>query len=278
MNGTNMYYILISCRFRYNGDGWQSSPNCAYPQHLIIQLNSFQNERHRVRLQSIKILCHEYMIPTKIEIHIASDAERPSNKNSGYTFDSCRNIKRLGYVKMDSNERSRYQARERKSIAIDDEIIDFIKLTLHDCYHNELNSKNQVGIAALTILGTIEESKDTDKSEIICDTSLPIISKNNIEQRNIILLHNDPISPYDKRQTQISTFFHIDDQLKKRLENLERLKQQLASEEVCTFLHNVSFCESDNLSLFFKLLFSNINLNLSVYLCVSFFLFYFKNK
>lgn len=61
----------------------------------------------------------------------------------------------MGYLSLDSNERSNFQARELKTVYID-YVGKFIRLIIHDNYINKQNLYNQVGIVAVNFLGNEE--------------------------------------------------------------------------------------------------------------------------
>lgn len=113
--------------------GWQSSRFCDYPQEILIELPNF------IRVKQIQFLSHHYKITSKIEILILTQ------KNT-------KKFKKIGYLSLDSNEKSNFQARELKSVYVDYECIK-IKIILHRCYVNQLNTFCQVGLIALNILG-----------------------------------------------------------------------------------------------------------------------------
>ncbi|KAG5188043.1 hypothetical protein JKP88DRAFT_269553 [Tribonema minus] len=115
--------------------GWQSPQFCDYPQELGVALEG------TCRLAQVQILSHQSKIATQIELFIG--------RGSDYEAAQWR---RLGYLSLNSNERSKYMARELKSVYID-ATGDFLRLMVHRCYINELNLFNQVGIVALNLLG-----------------------------------------------------------------------------------------------------------------------------
>ena len=120
--------------------GWQSDKFCQFPQEL-----GFQLTRGPSQLSQVQILSHQSKIATKVEIFLGSGKDYHSA-----TF------KRLGYLSLDSNERSSYQARELKTVYIDT-TGEFIKLLIHKNYVNKQNMFNQVGIVALNLLGSEED-------------------------------------------------------------------------------------------------------------------------
>lgn len=120
-----------------NTRGWQSVKFSEYPQELGFELIGSSS----FRLSQVQILSHQSKISKKIEIFIGTGA-------SYHTA----NYKRLGYLSLDSNERSNFQARELKTVYIDHSG-KFIRLIIHDNWVNKQNLFNQVGIVAVNLLG-----------------------------------------------------------------------------------------------------------------------------
>lgn len=119
-----------------NTRGWQSVKFCEFPQEI-----GFEIDGGDVKLSQVQILSHQSKIATKIEIFIGA----------GSTYASAQ-FKRLGYLSLDSNERSQYQARELKTVYIDNPGR-FVRLVVHRNYVNKQNLFNQVGIVAVNLLG-----------------------------------------------------------------------------------------------------------------------------
>ena len=86
-------------------------------------------------------------ISSKIELFVGSGGR--DYYTSGF--------QRLGYLSLDTNERSNYQARELKTVYIDVKG-KYIKLIVHKNHPNKLNVYNQVGIVAVNLLGVEEMS------------------------------------------------------------------------------------------------------------------------
>mmetsp|Transcript_22355 Transcript_22355/g.69027 ORF Transcript_22355/g.69027 Transcript_22355/m.69027 type:complete len:845 (+) Transcript_22355:500-3034(+) len=128
--------------------GWQTPRFCEYPQHVIIEFAS------NAAISQIQLLSHQHKIvciefdclyiprcarlqATRIEIFVGSgpvDGIQPSLWT------------RLGYMSLDANERSQYQARELKSVYVDAQGRYLF---------------NQVGIIALNVLGKYTNSDPT---------------------------------------------------------------------------------------------------------------------
>jgi hypothetical protein len=122
--------------------GWQSVRFCSYTQELGFQF--VDGESHVTQIQ---LLSHQCKIPSKVEIYVG--------KGSSY---STASFKRLGYLSLDSNERSNYQARELKTVFVD-AMGSYLKLLIFENYVNKHNSYNQVGVVAISLLGLDDDSK-----------------------------------------------------------------------------------------------------------------------
>lgn len=121
--------------------GWQSSRFCDYPQEIILQLSS------PARIKQLQLLSHQSKVSSKVEIYTYF----PEIPGVVATLDNMR-FKRLGYLSLDTNEQSNYQARELKSVYIDVATL-YLKLVLNKCHANKFNLFNQVGIIAVNALG-----------------------------------------------------------------------------------------------------------------------------
>src|SRR3546814_4265671 len=87
-----------------------------------------------LRVSQIQILSHQAKIAMRMELFIGV----------GHDYSSA-TFKRLGYLSLDNNQRSDFQARELKSVYIDAPG-SFLKLLIHRCYVNKFNMCNQVGV------------------------------------------------------------------------------------------------------------------------------------
>jgi centrosomal protein CEP104 len=97
-----------------------------------------------VNIRQIQVLNHESCISSKIEIYIGT----------GDTYETA-DFKRLGYMSVDTNERSGYKARELKTVFVDS-YGQYMKLILNENHHNHLNIYNQVGIIAFSLTGIVD--------------------------------------------------------------------------------------------------------------------------
>ena len=202
--------------------GWQSQKNCHYPQQLILKLIS---KNQPVELSKIEFLSHQSKIATKVEIVVAVD-EPSSFNHADISFDQCQSIRRLGYVSLDSNERSQFQARELKSINISPQRVMFVKFILHDCWKNDLNPCNQVGIISVQLLGSL----------LAVEKALPASDnlRNVAKKTNPISLHptsheNTPVRARIRPSQAPSFKLHPD--IQARIDSLEQRKKDRAKLE-----------------------------------------------
>lgn len=101
-----------------------------------------------VHLRQVQFLSHQSKIATKIELFTALPPEGQSARYENAQF------KRLGYLSLDCNERSQFQARELKSVYVDVSA-QFLRIVLHKCHVNRHNIVNQVGLIALHCSGEV---------------------------------------------------------------------------------------------------------------------------
>ncbi|CAE7156485.1 CEP104, partial [Symbiodinium pilosum] len=106
-----------------------------------------------VHLRQVQFLSHQSKIATKIELFTGLTPP------SGQTSVEAVQFKRLGYLSLDSNERSQFQARELKSVYVD-VVAQFLRILFHKCHINRYNALNQVGLIALSCLGEVVPPAD----------------------------------------------------------------------------------------------------------------------
>ena len=122
--------------------GWQSPRFCEYPQEIGIQFTD-----GAVAVSQVQLLAHQSKVASRIELFVGAGPE----------YFNCQ-FTRLGYLSLDSNERSGYKARELKSVYLKAKG-GFMKFLLHKCHVNSLNLQNQVGLIALNILGAPQQAR-----------------------------------------------------------------------------------------------------------------------
>ena len=116
--------------------GWQSQRFCEFPCELGV---AFLDGVVNVSL--VQLLSHQHKIATRVELFVGVGDDYLSSR-----------FQRLGYMTLDSNEKSQFKARELKSVYIKARG-NFLKLLLHRCYTNPLNLFSQVGLIAINALG-----------------------------------------------------------------------------------------------------------------------------
>lgn len=84
--------------------------------------------------EQVQILSHQSKIATQIELFVGH----------GDSYESA-HFRRLGYLSLNSNERSKYQARELKSVYVNAPG-QYLRILVHKCYINEVNLFNQVRV------------------------------------------------------------------------------------------------------------------------------------
>ncbi|KDO24264.1 hypothetical protein SPRG_22253 [Saprolegnia parasitica CBS 223.65] len=114
--------------------GWQSSKLCEYPQELVLMVN----HGHGVRVSKCQVLVHQTKIPSRIDVQIKPRLD------AAFAL--------LGYVALDSNVATQYNARELKTILIDRDVA-YLKLVLRSCHRNRLNVFDQVGLVSVVLYG-----------------------------------------------------------------------------------------------------------------------------
>jgi centrosomal protein CEP104 len=73
-------------------------------------------------------------------------------------------FKRLGYLSLDPNERSGFQARELKSVYVESNAV-LLKFIFHKCHMNNFNVFNQIGLIAINCIGEpISTTKQAEAS------------------------------------------------------------------------------------------------------------------
>jgi centrosomal protein CEP104 len=183
--------------------GWQSSRFQDFPQIIIFQFIC------PVQIQQLQFLSHQSKISSRIEIHT-------------YMPESLTNVppieqfkwNRLGYLSLDNNEKSGFQARELKSVFIESKAL-YLKIGLNKCHVNKYNMFNQVGLIAVNALG-----------EELGDLSIP--SRKGLPPRLENELEFDPVTNERLKQLVLAKDRAVEiedfDEAKRLREAIERLK------------------------------------------------------
>ncbi|EOD37518.1 hypothetical protein EMIHUDRAFT_417671, partial [Emiliania huxleyi CCMP1516] len=132
--------------FHSQSRGWQSSRFCDFPQEIVLKFGG------PVNVQQVQLLSHQFKIATRIELFVGSlaegQAEPPASGFEGIQFS------RLGHFSLDCNERSKFQARELKTVYVPRRADGlYLRLLLHKCHVNEHNLYSQLGLLAVRVIG-----------------------------------------------------------------------------------------------------------------------------
>ena len=117
--------------------GWQSQRFCVYPQELVLQFPCL------VHLKQVQFLVHQSKIPSRIELF----AYAPDFANLGAanlvapSGSSNVSFARLGHFSLDDNIRTNYQARELKTVYLE-QYCQYLKVVVHKNHLNTLNIFN----------------------------------------------------------------------------------------------------------------------------------------
>ena len=136
--------------------GWHSSRFCDFPQEITLQFMS------PIKIKQTQFLSHQCKIASKIELYSYLPDSNSIIPNNDFKY------KKLGYLSLDSNERSGFKSRELKSVYLDAPAL-YLKIRFHKCHTNKHNLFNQVALIALNIFG--------EPNGIITPTAGPIQSQ-----------------------------------------------------------------------------------------------------
>jgi len=147
---------------------WISSENCQYPQYITLKLINGE-----CYIDTIQILFHQYYIPSKVEIFIGNCIKMPNMENN-MKHEDCEKLlksfvaiefERIGYFTLYNNQNVNSTTRELKLIKIDKNA-QYIKLVVYECYKNQSNVNNQVGIVSVKVNGIPIATEKIDKNII----------------------------------------------------------------------------------------------------------------
>lgn len=132
---------------------WISARYPNYPQYLFIQFN------YPVHVKKVKLLIHENKIPTKVDLYTHFPKTNVEFNNTDLSQMSFQHV---GYITMDDNIRSGYNARELKTINVNFFSYN-IKFEVHKNYYNTINIFNQVGIIKIEFFGEVIQTANSYK-------------------------------------------------------------------------------------------------------------------
>lgn len=219
-----------------NTQGWQSARMCDYPQEVVVQFDGL------VRLSALQILSNESRIAQKIELYVGTcqnALEAPSLQSASF--------RRLGYLSLDSNERSQYRARELKDVNLSksgkDTRAQFLRLIIHENHINSLNIHGQVGIMAINALGEdmhpFEQDADLEESLGGVSNHQPMVPPNSTTHNVGLDVNFDPATAQVVRSLIAAKQTAVDQEqydeaksLKAAIETLEKLGGEISKLEM----------------------------------------------
>jgi centrosomal protein CEP104 len=102
----------------------------------------------------MQFLSHQCKIATKVEIFAFLPKTASLKSGADYALNPAEiRFTKIGYFYFNSNETSNFQSRELKTVYLVDITALYIKITLHQCHSNKLNTWNQVGLIAVSVFG-----------------------------------------------------------------------------------------------------------------------------
>ena len=125
-------------------NGWHSSKTCTYPQEIVFKFKS------QVYIETVKLISHESKIARRVSIY-TSNNESVNNKPA---------FQKIGHIKFSDNSSTQFNARELKVVHINMHMF-YFKLVFKDCYKNQLNTYDQVGLISAQFIGKVTENKQT---------------------------------------------------------------------------------------------------------------------
>ena len=211
--------------FDKEGEGWQSSKDDKSDSHTLVLKVQHHDHDEEHTVNTLEILAHESKIAQKIELSLGCAGE-----DNAKTFEECSSIVQLGYITLDSNEGSEYQARELKSVPLE-RPADFIQLVLRGCYQNPHNTDNQVGLVGIRVLGK-EEPPLQEENEVVTPQrespkmiSIPSSCNKNKSTPSATKTSMTPSSTLPLKYRN-----QLDTKTQSNLSNLERMKKDAALE------------------------------------------------
>jgi len=225
------YEVSKLIAFEEEGEGWQSKIDDKSDSHTLVLKVQHPNPNEERIVNALEILAHENKIAQKIEISLGCGGEDNAEVK---IFEECTRVQ-LGYITLDSNEGSQYQARELKSVPLE-RPADFIQLVLRGCYQNPHNTDNQVGLVGIRVLGK-EKPPLQEENEVVTPQreSPKMIS---IPSSCTTVIRNKKTTPSATKtsMTPSSTLplkyrNQLDTKVQSSLSNLERMKKEAALRE-----------------------------------------------
>ncbi|KAL0227796.1 hypothetical protein RCL1_003939 [Eukaryota sp. TZLM3-RCL] len=210
--------------------GWQSQNYAPFPQELTLAL------AEPAFITSMRILCHEYYIPSKVEIYLG---KLPPNAPPHSSWRSASFI-RLGHFSFSDNRQSGYKARELKTVKVQTEA-QFIRFVLMKCHVNEYNQLNKVSLLKVLIFGS-KTAFNSSPDQLSPQLSSPIetmIDQTTAQQLKVLIEHKDK-AVRDEDYRKAEQFKILIERFRKAGEEIRKLEIQ---KENAVVVENFALCQ-----------------------------------
>lgn len=134
------------------GSGWRSLRRCSYPQSIAISFDQVY------KIQAVQFTTHEFLVPSFVELLLYNSQQQAWET--------------IGKVQMGKDGHPT-AGRERKTVKLDIRT-NAVRLVLHKPLPHQSNNYDQVGIAAITVLGN---KTPTDIRPVTPQLGHPIVSR-----------------------------------------------------------------------------------------------------
>ena len=178
-----------------------------------------------MKLKQLQFLSHQSKIASKIELFTFLPSG-PQALTSQIPLNEIE-FKRLGYLSLDPNERSGFQARELKSVYVDSDAV-LLKLIFHKCHLNNFNVFNQIGLVALNCMGEAISMNRQAEASLPSKSAQFVNSQGGLDPETALqikkLIQEKDVAVRDEN-------FDLAKQLKDTIDRLNSIGQQLTTLE-----------------------------------------------
>ncbi|GET87910.1 hypothetical protein, conserved [Leishmania tarentolae] len=192
--------------------GWVSRKHASYPQELGFRFDGI------ALVHTLRILANESKISSCMIVYVAEPTAQEEHHGVCGPYSKAL-FKRLGHVNFSNNAASGYQARELKTVGVQQRCT-YLKLVLRNPHPNSYNIFQQVGIVALAMHGKLVK-----KLQDWIDTPLAI----HVGERATVPL--DEMMPPLHSEYSTGSSASMAAKLNARVRELASMKQKAVEEE-----------------------------------------------
>eukprot|EP00667_Euglena_gracilis_P002470 EG_transcript_2470 len=125
--------------------GWHSARFTKFPVEIGLQFEGL------VSIKSLHFLCHEFMIPSRVDVMVCEPGEQQLATAMFPTYEKV-SWQRLGHFVFGPNEDKQFRARELKTVHVNVPTV-YVRLLLDKCHLNPYNFYNQVSLVGIEAIG-----------------------------------------------------------------------------------------------------------------------------